>query len=161
MNTNTKAPANAVRPFGMRDKLGYAMGDMGCGFSFQLVSTFMQLFYMQYIGIPETAYGIIIILSKVFDAINDVVIGNLVDTKKIGKKSKAEEIVLPQGAIVLPGFIDQHIHGAGGSDGMDGTVEDIAVIAKTVATEGTTTFLVTTMTQSKENITKAMQAVKD
>ena len=79
---------------------------------------------------------------------------------KIGKKSKAEEIVLPEGAIVLPGFIDQHIHGAGGSDGMDGTVEDIAVIAKTVATEGTTTFLVTTMTQSKENITKAMQAVK-
>ena len=79
---------------------------------------------------------------------------------KICKKSKAEEIVLPEGAIVLPGFIDQHIHGAGGSDGMDGTVEDIAVIAKTVATEGTTTFLVTTMTQSKENITKAMQAVK-
>ena len=79
---------------------------------------------------------------------------------KIGKKSKAEEIALPKGAIVLPGFIDQHIHGAGGSDGMDGTVEDIAIIAKTIAAEGTTSFLVTTMTQSKENITKAMQAVK-
>ena len=80
--------------------------------------------------------------------------------RKITKKSKAEEIALPENAIVLPGFIDQHIHGAGGSDGMDGTVEDIAVIAKTVAAEGTTSFLVTTMTQSKENITKAMQAVK-
>lgn len=43
---------------------------------------------------------------------------------------------------------------------MDGTVEDVAVIAKTIAAEGTTSFLVTTMTQSKENITKAMQAVK-
>lgn len=73
---------------------------------------------------------------------------------------KAEVIELPENAIVLPGFIDQHIHGAGGSDGMDGTVEDIAVIAKTVAAEGTTSFLVTTMTQSVENITKAMQAVK-
>ena len=72
----------------------------------------------------------------------------------------AEIIELPENAIVLPGFIDQHIHGAGGSDGMDGTVEDIAVIAKTVAAEGTTSFLVTTMTQSPENITKAMQAVK-
>lgn len=72
----------------------------------------------------------------------------------------AEEIVLPENAIVLPGFIDQHIHGAGGSDGMDGTVEDIAIIANTVAAEGTTSFLVTTMTQSKENITKALQAVK-
>ncbi|MBQ3221530.1 MAG: N-acetylglucosamine-6-phosphate deacetylase [Clostridia bacterium] len=72
----------------------------------------------------------------------------------------AEIIELPENAIVLPGFIDQHIHGAGGSDGMDGTVEDISVIAKTVAAEGTTSFLVTTMTQSPENITKAMQAVK-
>ena len=73
----------------------------------------------------------------------------------------AEEIVLPENAIVVPGFIDQHIHGAGGSDGMDGTLEDIAVIAKTVAAEGTTSFLVTTMTQSKENITKALNAVKE
>ena len=73
----------------------------------------------------------------------------------------AEVIALPDDAIVLPGFIDQHIHGAGGSDGMDGTVEDIAMIAKTIATEGTTSFLVTTMTQSPENITKAMAAVKE
>ena len=81
--------------------------------------------------------------------------------EKIGKVSRyAEEIKLPEGAIVLPGFIDQHIHGAGDSDGMDGTVEDISVIANTVAEEGTTSFLVTTMTQSPENITKAMEAVK-
>ena len=72
----------------------------------------------------------------------------------------AEVIELPEGAIVLPGFVDQHIHGAGGSDGMDGTVEDIAIIAKTIAAEGTTSFLVTTMTQSPENITKALSAVK-
>ena len=73
----------------------------------------------------------------------------------------AEVIELPDDAIVLPGFIDQHIHGAGGSDGMDGTVEDIAIIAKTIAAEGTTSFLVTTMTQSPENITKAVSAVKE
>lgn len=77
-----------IRPFGWRDKLGYAMGDMGCGFSFQLVSTYMQLFYVQYLGLPNEYYAIIIILSKLFDAVNDVVIGNLVDTKRIGKKSK-------------------------------------------------------------------------
>ena len=77
----------------------------------------------------------------------------------VGKN--AEEIKLPENAIVVPGFIDQHIHGAGGSDGMDGTKEDIATIAKTIAAEGTTSFLVTTMTQSKENITKALQAVKE
>ena len=81
--------------------------------------------------------------------------------EKIGKFVKGEEIVLPENAIVLPGFIDQHIHGAGGSDGMDGTLEDIATIAQTIAAEGTTSFLVTTMTQSQENITKALSAVKE
>ena len=83
--------------------------------------------------------------------------------KKIYKLccGKAEEIALPDNAVVLPGFVDQHVHGAGGSDGMDGTVEDISIIANTLAAEGTTTFLVTTMTQSKENITKALQAVKE
>lgn len=82
--------------------------------------------------------------------------------EKIGKVSKyAEVFPLPKNAIVLPGFIDQHVHGAGGSDGMDGTVEDIKTIAETLAGEGTTSFLVTTMTQSPENITKALSAVKE
>lgn len=83
--------------------------------------------------------------------------------EKIGKKELrgAEVINLPENAIVIPGFIDQHIHGAGGSDGMDGTLNDIYTIADTVAKEGTTSFLVTTMTQSPENINKALSAVKD
>ncbi len=83
--------------------------------------------------------------------------------RKIAKKEMkgAEVIALPKDAIVVPGFIDQHIHGAGGSDGMDGTVKDITTIAKTVAAEGTTSFLVTTMTQSPENINKALSAVKE
>ena len=81
---------NTIRPFGWQDKLGYAMGDMGCGFSFQLVSTFMQLFYLQYIGIRAEDYAIIILISKAFDAVNDVVIGNLVDTKKLGKNPKSK-----------------------------------------------------------------------
>ena len=71
-----------------------------------------------------------------------------------------EEVVLPEGAIVVPGFIDQHIHGAGGADAMDGDVEALKTIAENVVAEGTTTFLATTMTQSVENITKAMAAVK-
>ena len=79
----------------------------------------------------------------------------------IGECSNAEEIVLPKGAIVVPGFVDQHIHGAGGADGMDGTVEDLETIAKTVVAEGTTSFVATTMTQSVENITNAMKAVKE
>lgn len=95
--SNTKT----IRPFGWMDKLGYAMGDMGCGFSFQLVSTFMQLFYLQYIGIKAEDYAVIILISKAFDAVNDVVIGNLVDTKRIGKKSKYMPWIIAGGLILV------------------------------------------------------------
>ena len=62
--------------------------------------------------------------------------------------------------VVVPGFIDEHVHGAAGSDAMDGTMEDLGKIANALASEGTTAFLATTMTQSPENITKALKAVK-
>lgn len=63
--------------------------------------------------------------------------------------------------ILIPGFVDEHIHGAAGSDAMDGTIEALSTIAKAIASEGTVAFLGTTMTQSPENIGKAMAAVKE
>ncbi len=62
--------------------------------------------------------------------------------------------------VVVPGFVDEHIHGAGGYDAMDATETALNVIANCVASEGTTTFLATTMTQSVENITNALSNVK-
>lgn len=80
---------NKLRPFGARDKIGYALGDMGCNFSFQLVTSYMYLFYTQCIGLSAKHWAWIIVVSKVWDAINDVVIGNMVDRTHIGKgKSK-------------------------------------------------------------------------
>ena len=101
MSKNIKASEGAVRPFGVLDKLGYALGDSGCGFSFQLVTTFMQLFYLQYIGLRAEDYAVIILISKAFDAVNDIVIGNLVDTKRIGKKSKYMPWIILGGAILV------------------------------------------------------------
>ena len=101
MSTKLETKSGSIRPFGWQDKLGYAMGDMGCGFSFQLVATFMQLFYLQYIGVSPESYAIIILISKIFDAINDIVIGNLVDTKKIGKKSKYMPWILLGGVALV------------------------------------------------------------
>ena len=65
------------------------------------------------------------------------------------------------GQVVVPGFIDEHIHGAAGADAMDGTKDALSKIANAIASEGTTSFLATTMTQSPENILNAMNAVKD
>lgn len=75
---------------------------------------------------------------------------------------KSGEIIeIPADAVVLPAFIDTHVHGAGGADAMDGNREALSVIAETLAKEGTASFLATTMTQSPENITRALSAVKD
>ena len=68
---------------------------------------------------------------------------------------------LPEDAVVLPGFIDQHVHGAGGADTMDATPEALACISQTLAKEGTVAFLATTMTQSPEAITRALENVRD
>lgn len=77
----------------------------------------------------------------------------------IGNDEIIEPIFETDG-IVVPGFIDEHIHGAGGADAMDGTVEALQTISEFLAREGTTGFLATTMTQSPENITNALKAVK-
>ena len=66
-----------------------------------------------------------------------------------------------EGYLVVPGFIDQHIHGANGADAMDGDIKKVNQLAVAVAQEGTTSFLPTTMTQSPENIIKALTAINE
>ncbi len=78
----------------------------------------------------------------------------------IGSDVRVDEPFEVGDAVVLPGFIDEHIHGAAGSDAMDGTISALETIAKSLAGEGTTSFLATTMTQSPENIKNALSAVK-
>ena len=73
----------------------------------------------------------------------------------------AEAVRLPDGAIVTAGFIDTHVHGAGGADAMDGTTAALDVISKTLAREGTTAFLATTMTAPREQILSALRAVAE
>ena len=72
-----------------------------------------------------------------------------------------ELALLDEDMVVVPGFIDQHIHGAKGFDAMDGTIEALSGIAEALPKEGTTAFLATTMTQSPENINTALKAVRE
>ena len=62
-----------------------------------------------------------------------------------------------KGWILVPGFIDIHIHGASGFDVMDGTPEALSGLASALPCEGTTSFLATTMTQTEDNIEKALK----
>lgn len=77
-----------MRPFSKRDLIGYAMGDFGCNMCFALITNFMMLYYTQYIGLKSTDWAWIIIVGKVWDAINDPIIGSMVDNIKLRSKSK-------------------------------------------------------------------------
>lgn len=67
----------------------------------------------------------------------------------------------PKTCAIVPGFIDVHIHGAGGADAMDATPDALSTIAQQVVKEGTTSFLATTMTQSKQAIEAAIKNAGD
>ncbi len=72
-----------------------------------------------------------------------------------------ENIIDAKGLYISPGFIDVHIHGAGGYDTMDGTSEAINMIAKTIVKHGTTSFTPTTMTVSIDEIRKSLKVIKE
>lgn len=69
------------------------------------------------------------------------------------------EIIEAQDKFVVPGYIDIHVHGGGGSDVMDGEYEAISQIAITHSRFGTTAFLPTTMTMSKDKIIRSLRSI--
>ena len=79
---------NKVRPFGMRDKLAYAAGDLGCNMSFGLKGT-VQTFWLVYMMMETGLFSVLLLLVQAWDAINDPIIGSLIDRDnrkyKIGK----------------------------------------------------------------------------
>jgi N-acetylglucosamine-6-phosphate deacetylase len=63
------------------------------------------------------------------------------------------------GQTAIPGFIDVHIHGAGGHDVMEGTERSLSTVAKTLARHGTTSFLATTVTASPEDTCRSVEGI--
>jgi N-acetylglucosamine-6-phosphate deacetylase len=98
------------------------------------------------------------------DEISDGVI--LVEGQKITAIGHRDEVRVPEGSldyvapgIVMPGFIDVHIHGAGGHDVMEGTEEALNAITAKVARFGTTSMLATTVTAPIDETCKSLQGI--
>lgn len=81
--------------------------------------------------------------------------------KIVAFNESENQVELDDKFIVIPGFIDRHVHGANGSDAMYPNLEDLRNICKTVASEGVSSFLPTTMTQTVENICAALNNIKE
>jgi N-acetylglucosamine-6-phosphate deacetylase len=65
------------------------------------------------------------------------------------------------GAYVLPGFIDVHIHGIKGKDVVQGEKDVLDVMSRALPLEGTTSFLPTTLTVDKDDLRKAVRNVAE
>ena len=76
-----KLDADGHRKFGIRDSVAYAAGDLGCNMSFALKGTIMPLFWTQVMGLSAW-YSLLIVILQVWDAINDPLIGSIVDADK-------------------------------------------------------------------------------
>lgn len=77
-----------MRPFGMRDKLGYLFGDFGNDFFFMLVSSFLMVYYTDVYGISAGLVGALFLIARLWDAVADVTWGRFIDTRKTGKNGK-------------------------------------------------------------------------
>jgi N-acetylglucosamine-6-phosphate deacetylase len=99
------------------------------------------------------------------EQINDAVV--LVEGGRIAALGHRDEIRVPADAVdyvaaemtVVPGFVDVHIHGAGGHDVMEGTTLALDRIAATVARHGTTSLVATTVTASIEDTCHSLEGI--
>ena len=97
-----------VRKFSMLDKIGYTLGDMGCCCTEQFRSAYLSVFYTLVLQVNPAHSSILFLITKIWDAINDPIIGALVDSKKDTGKGKfipwIRAFALPMAVTCVLGF---------------------------------------------------------
>lgn len=104
-NVSMKAreKVDTMKPFGTSDRIGYMFGDLGNGLLFNLISSYLLLFYTDVFGISAAAVGTMMVVARVWDAINDPMMGVIVDKSKPRKSGKFRPFIL-MGSIPLALF---------------------------------------------------------
>jgi N-acetylglucosamine-6-phosphate deacetylase len=100
-----------------------------------------------------------------FEELSDAVV--VIQESKIAAVGWRGEVDIPRGArevvtrgkTIVPGFVDVHIHGAGGRDVMEGSTEAIETVAATVARCGTTSLVATTVTASEAETRRSIAGI--
>ena len=81
MKKQPQLDAKGYPKFGIRDKMAYAAGDLGCNMSFALKST-VQTFWLVYMMLETGLLSILLLLVQIWDAVNDPLIGTMIDNDK-------------------------------------------------------------------------------
>ncbi len=81
MATEAKLTPDGKRKFGMRDSLAYAAGDLGCNMSFALKSV-VQTFWLVFMAMDTNLLSILLLVVQIWDAVNDPLIGSMIDADR-------------------------------------------------------------------------------
>ncbi len=106
-----------------------------------------------------TVYGENENFSRSALVIKDKLIIDIIAADEVKKYPAAKVLQFPETFHCVPGFIDVHIHGTHGKDIMDASDEAFTAISQALAAEGTTSYLATTMTASRDDIEKVLTQV--
>ena len=85
---SARTGGTGIRPFSVRDKIGYMFGDFGNDFTFMLQSTFFLIFYTNVMGISAAHVGTLLFAARILDAFTDVGAGRLIDTMAPGRSGR-------------------------------------------------------------------------
>lgn len=89
-----------VRPFGLRDKIGYMCGDLANDFSFIFASSYVMVFYTKVMGISAGMVGTMFLIARCLDAFTDIGMGRIVDNSKPTKNGRIRPWILRMCAFV-------------------------------------------------------------
>ena len=81
MNSSTLQPSTRGDRLKTREYIGYALGDTASNFFFQTFSIFLTFYYVDVWGIPKAALLWLIPVVRLFDAVNDPVMGLIADRR--------------------------------------------------------------------------------
>lgn len=66
----------------VKEKIGYSLGDTASNLFFQTFILFLPIFYTDVFGLPAAAMGTMFLVTRIFDAVNDPVMGTIADHTK-------------------------------------------------------------------------------
>ena len=81
MKKERQLDASGKPKFGMTDKLAYAAGDLGCNMSFSLKGT-VQTFWLVFMMLETGLLSALLLVVQIWDAINDPLIGSMIDADR-------------------------------------------------------------------------------
>ena len=94
MNDNTQRPAGAeAAPLPRKLRMFYGVGEFGQQFSVMTLSMFLLFFYTDVLKISPAAAGILLLVAKFWDAVNDPLMGVIIERSN-GKHGKCRTFLL-------------------------------------------------------------------